>query len=61
MKRLMMWVMAVLLGLSFGIAQAADVTLGPGDVVKASVYDNPDMAIETRISDSGRMTFPLLG
>jgi len=61
MKRLMMWMVAVLFGLSFGIAQAADITLGPGDVVKASVYGNPDLAIETRISDTGRMTFPLIG
>jgi polysaccharide export outer membrane protein len=61
MKRLMMWMMAVLLGMSFGIAQAADITLGPGDVVKASVYGNPDLSIETRISDAGRMTFPLVG
>jgi polysaccharide export outer membrane protein len=61
MKRLMMWMAALLLGLSCGIAQAADITLGPGDVVKASVYGNPDLAIETRISDAGRMTFPLVG
>jgi polysaccharide biosynthesis/export protein len=61
MKRLMMWMAGILLGLSFGIAQAADVTLGPGDVVKASVYGNPDLTVETRISDAGRMTFPLVG
>jgi len=61
MKRLMMWIAATLLGLSFGVAQAADITLGPGDVVKASVYGNPDLTVETRLSDAGRMSFPLVG
>ena len=61
MKRLLMWMTALLLGLSFGMVQAADMTLGPGDVVKASVYGNPDLAVETRISDAGRMSFPLVG
>ena len=61
MKRLLMWMMAVMLALGASLAQAADMTLGPGDVVKASVYGNPDMAVETRVSDSGKITFPLLG
>lgn len=39
----------------------AEVLLGPGDMVKASVYGSPDLAIETRMSESGMMTFPLLG
>jgi polysaccharide export outer membrane protein len=61
MKRLMMWMMAVLLVLGAGMAQAADLTLGPGDVIKTSVFGNPDMATETRVSESGKITFPLLG
>lgn len=35
--------------------------LGPGDTVKIAVYQNPDMLIETRISEMGSVTFPLLG
>jgi polysaccharide biosynthesis/export protein len=35
--------------------------LGPGDTVKISVYQNTDMMIETRISEVGSVTFPLLG
>jgi len=61
MKRLMMWMTALMLGLSCGLVLAADLAIGPGDVVKASVYGNPDLAVETRISDNGRMTFPLIG
>jgi len=61
MKRLLMWMVALAFALGAGFAQAADLTLGPGDVVKASVFGNPDMATETRISEAGKMTFPLLG
>jgi polysaccharide export outer membrane protein len=35
--------------------------MGPGDTVKIAVYQNPDMTIETRISEVGSVTFPLLG
>lgn len=43
------------------LAPAADVQLGPGDVIKISVYGNPDLSLETRISEAGNITFPLVG
>ncbi|WP_409026962.1 polysaccharide export protein EpsE [Janthinobacterium sp. SUN098] len=61
MKRLLMWCMATLLALSAGFAGAADVQLGAGDVLKISVYGNPDLALETRVSEAGEITFPLVG
>ena len=53
MKSLQKWVMGALLSLMMGWAGAADFTLGPGDIVKVSVYGNPDLGIETRISEAG--------
>jgi polysaccharide export outer membrane protein len=47
--------------LGMSVAGAAEVLLGAGDVVKLSVYGSPDMSIETRVSESGHITFPLLG
>lgn len=38
-----------------------DYVLGAGDVVRISVYGNPDLATETRVSSAGTITFPLLG
>lgn len=35
--------------------------LGAGDVVRISVYQNPDLTLETRIGDSGIVSYPLLG
>jgi polysaccharide export outer membrane protein len=63
MKRFAQFLMASLLVLVVGSAGAAvaEVPLGPGDVVKVSVYGSPDMATETRVSEAGTITFPLLG
>lgn len=35
--------------------------LGPGDVVKITVYNNPDLATETEVSSNGKISFPLIG
>lgn len=61
MKRLANWMMAAFLALAAGMAVAADVPLGAGDVLKISVYGNPDLGLETRVSEAGQITFPLVG
>jgi len=61
MKRLVNWMMAAVMVCAAGLSSAGEVLLGPGDVVKASVYGSPDLSIETRVSEGGSMTFPLLG
>ncbi|MGZ5200079.1 MAG: polysaccharide biosynthesis/export family protein, partial [Telluria sp.] len=61
MKRLVQIMMAAVLALSAGFSFAAEVLLGPGDVVKMSVYGSPDLTVETRVAESGKMTVPLLG
>ena len=38
-----------------------DYVLGPGDVVRVSVYQNQDLTLETRITESGTISYPLLG
>jgi polysaccharide export outer membrane protein len=35
--------------------------LGPGDVVRVTVYQNPDLNTETRVSEIGSINFPLIG
>ena len=40
---------------------ADDYIIGPGDVVKISVYDNEDLLTITRVSDKGFIILPLLG
>lgn len=42
-----------------GMAQ--EYRLGPGDGVKISVFQNPDLGLETRVSDTGAISYPLVG
>jgi len=62
--------LAGLLAAGVPVAQAADAgaaaasaeyRLAAGDVIRISVFQNPDMLLETRVSESGTVTFPLLG
>ncbi|HLX81850.1 MAG TPA: polysaccharide export protein EpsE [Burkholderiales bacterium] len=36
-------------------------TLGEGDAVRITVFQNPDLTTETRVSERGTITFPLIG
>jgi polysaccharide export outer membrane protein len=36
-------------------------TLGEGDSIRITVFQNPDLTTETRISERGSITFPLVG
>ena len=56
-------VMALLVGiwLNTAMAEEANYLLGSGDVLKINVYNNPDLTLETRISEGGMITFPLIG
>ena len=35
--------------------------LGVGDLIKVQVYDEPELSLETRVSDSGSIDYPFLG
>jgi polysaccharide biosynthesis/export protein len=35
--------------------------LGAGDVVRINVFQNPDLALETRVTEAGLISYPLLG
>ena len=42
-------------------ATAGEYRLGAGDVVRVVVYQNPDLTLETRVSETGSISYPLLG
>jgi polysaccharide export outer membrane protein len=46
---------------SLASAQTTTATIAPGDVLKISVYGNPDLATVTRVMPNGTITFPLIG
>jgi polysaccharide biosynthesis/export protein len=35
--------------------------LNPGDIVKITVFKNPDLSVEARVSEAGAIGFPLIG
>ena len=64
MRDVLKWLMATLLmAVSLGAwAQESNAyVLGPGDQIRVTVYQNPDLLVETRIPEGGAITFPLLG
>ncbi len=65
----------VLAALSFGVAAqpapadgaarttaaAAEYRLAAGDQIRITVFQNPDLSVETRLTETGTITFPLIG
>lgn len=54
---------ATLLSMFVGhtVLAAGDFPLGPGDVIRISVFEHPDLETVDRVSESGDISFPLLG
>ena len=50
--------------LGFGAAPATaepEYLLAPGDILKISVFKNPDLSLDVRVSESGAIGYPLIG
>ena len=48
-------------GLAAQAQAKPDYPLGAGDAIKVQVFQNPDLTIETRVSENGTITYPLIG
>lgn len=68
--RLLLVSLALALGLAQAQAQSAatpaanapsEYRLGAGDAVRVLVYQNPDLTLETRVAETGVISFPLIG
>jgi len=62
------WLTGLLLVLGAAFATSAraqdtvpEYQLGPGDTIRIQVYQNPDLTLETRVTENGIITFPLIG
>ena len=42
-------------------AAPTEYRLGAGDVIRISVFQNPDLTLETRLTEAGIVSYPLLG
>jgi polysaccharide export outer membrane protein len=41
--------------------QSNEYRLGPGDTVRVLVFQHPDLTLETRVSENGTISYPLIG
>jgi len=53
-------VMPQFVGHAFAI-ENNDYVLGAGDLIKVVVFQNPEMTVDARVSESGTFSYPLLG
>ena len=44
-----------------GASDTGEYTVGPGDVLSINVYDHDELTVKVRVSESGFITFPLVG
>ena len=63
MRNFLSLILVLVLGawLHAASAEETNYLLGPGDVLKITVYNNPDLSLETRVTESGMISFPLVG
>lgn len=65
LRNLAGWLLTVaclgLFALTGTASAASDDILGPGDSVRITVFESPDLTTEARISSAGQIRFPLLG
>ena len=66
--RLHLWLnllmMTFVCALGFGATPARaqpEYLLAPGDILKISVFKNPDLSLDVRVSESGSIGYPLIG
>lgn len=57
--------MLVILAAAFALCVRAqdglEYRLGAGDNIRISVFQNPDLTLETRVSEDGAITYPMIG
>ncbi|MBL8270377.1 polysaccharide biosynthesis/export family protein, partial [Steroidobacter sp.] len=46
---------------SDAMAADSDYRLGPGDLLRVAVFGSPELSGEVRVSESGNITYPLIG
>ena len=63
MRYFLKFALLFFLAVPIALAQTArtELVLGPGDVVKVTVFQSSDLQVEARISEGGQINFPLIG
>ena len=59
--RLLLLLLIALYGVLGHAAESGDYRLGAGDTMRIVVFQNPDLTTEVRVSESGVVSYPLIG
>jgi polysaccharide biosynthesis/export protein len=60
MLPLAVWLLGA--GLTPALAQQQyQYLIGPGDILRISVFKNPDLSLDARVSEAGTLSYPLIG
>lgn len=54
-------VFLLLIGTATGRAEDREYQLGPGDAIHIQVFQNPDLTLDTRVTELGTISYPLVG
>jgi polysaccharide export outer membrane protein len=60
-KKLLVQAGLLVLLLPLSATAQQEYVIGEGDLLRVTVYDNPDLTTEARVSGDGRISFPLIG
>jgi polysaccharide export outer membrane protein len=55
------WLCAIALAAPVAAVSGKTLTLGAGDQLRVSVFQNPELTLELRVDGDGRITYPFLG
>jgi polysaccharide export outer membrane protein len=61
LRRLFIGLGLAALAAGAGAQEKPDFPLGAGDSIHIQVYQNPDLTIDTRVSENGSISYPLVG
>ena len=61
MKTLISLALLVFCPLAMAAETLSDYRLGSGDMIKITVFEEPDLGLEVRLSDAGTVSYPFLG
>jgi polysaccharide export outer membrane protein len=61
MKHLIAFLLCAVASFSVFADTPSEYVLGPGDIVKITVFQNQDLTTEVRVSETNAITFPLVG
>lgn len=59
--RLILYAMLAFMAAFSVPASAVDYRLGSGDIVHITVYDHPELLMDARVDEQGKINFPLIG